>query len=161
MTDNFNIDIKEYKEKIIEIFAQNEVPLSNEQLVKNWLQQTSVRREVVFLLGFGLKMTLEEVSDCLKKWLKERDFNPKCPMESICYYCFKNNLNHSDMLRLEKAFDDLQITEQSSSSEPGTKEYLDELEDIQSELRLLKYLAKLKNTNKKSLNSVTSHKILE
>ena len=63
-------------------------------LVNNWLNQASVKRETVFLLGFGLKMTTEDVSDFLTRVLKEQDFDFHNPDEVIYWYCYRNHLGY-------------------------------------------------------------------
>ncbi len=85
------IDIKEYQHIIIDSFTENATPKSFGEtstklsaLAKNWLTQTSVNRQVVFLLGFGLNMSVEDVSKFLVNALKEKDFNFKNPFEVIC-----------------------------------------------------------------------------
>ena len=44
--------------------------------VKSWLSAERVRRSTVFLLGFGLKMSPDDVSRMLTKALEEEDFRP-------------------------------------------------------------------------------------
>ena len=71
-----------YKEIVVDSFKETYTPKSMNPtstklsaLVNNWLNQASVKRETVFLLGFGLKMTTEDVSDFLTRVLKEQDFD--------------------------------------------------------------------------------------
>ncbi|MBQ3865300.1 MAG: hypothetical protein II776_00230, partial [Clostridia bacterium] len=59
-------------------------------VVKNWLTQKSVRREAALLLGFGLKMTVEEVDEMLYKALRERSLDPAVPEELIAWYCYRH-----------------------------------------------------------------------
>jgi len=94
MTGDYReIDVKEYQSIIIESFTENYTPKSfNETttklsaMTKNWLTQTSVNRSVVFLLGFGLNMSVSDVSEFLKKVIREHDFNFKDPQEVVCKY---------------------------------------------------------------------------
>ena len=63
-------------------------------LVNNWLTQASVKRETVFLLGFGLRMSTEDVSDFLTRVLREQDFDFHNPEEVIYWYCYRNHLGY-------------------------------------------------------------------
>lgn len=98
--DEFSsVPLEEYRETIRLSFRNNNVPASFSPsqarigtLIKNWLTQQTVNRKVVFLLGFGLRMSVDSVSDFLTHALCERDYNFKDPFEVICYYCFKKQL---------------------------------------------------------------------
>ena len=83
-----------YRQILIDSFREGGVPASFEpttarirNLAKNWLSQHSVRRSVVLLLGFGLKMTEDEVNEMLLKALHEQHLNEWDPRELICAYC--------------------------------------------------------------------------
>ena len=69
-------------------FTLAETGAGKSAAVKNWLVQKSVRREAALLLGFGLKMTVEEVDEMLYKALRERSLDPAVPEELIAWYCF-------------------------------------------------------------------------
>ena len=93
------VPLEEYRETIRLSFHASNTPAAFTPtqarlgtLVKNWLTQQTVSRKVVFLLGFGLQMSAEDVSGFLTHALCERDFNFKDPFEVICYYCFKKHL---------------------------------------------------------------------
>ncbi|MDR1616766.1 MAG: hypothetical protein LBR98_07125 [Syntrophomonadaceae bacterium] len=82
------VSADEYAHVITYAFKENNTPKSFTEtsaklkaLAKNWLSQESVSRSVVFLLGFGLKMSEKDVSDFLVRALRERDFNFKDPIE--------------------------------------------------------------------------------
>nr|WP_243097222.1 hypothetical protein [Ruminococcus sp. AF46-10NS] len=88
-----------YKEIVVESFKETYTPKSMSptsaklsSLVNNWLTQASVKRETVFLLGFGLRMSTEDVSDFLTRVLREQDFDFHNPEEVIYWYCYKNHL---------------------------------------------------------------------
>ena len=94
---------------ILSSFEENAAPMSFEPttakrtaMVRNWLRQGMVTRKTVLILGFGLRMTDEEVDDFLTKALREPQLNPKDPLEAICWYCFKNRLRFSAFQRLWK-----------------------------------------------------------
>lgn len=108
-TPFLEVPITEYQEIIKCSFADNETPASFEpntaklsQLSRNWLTQSLVKRKVVFLLGFGLSMSVEDVNQFLTKALLEQEINPKDPFEVICFYCLKNGYNY---LKFKKLYD--------------------------------------------------------
>lgn len=105
------VDIKEYQSIIVDCFRENGTPMSftgtsskPSVLAKNWLTQSSVNRNVVLLLGFGLAMSAEDVSVFLRKALRERDFDFKNPFEIICWYCFKNKLKYASFVELQNKY---------------------------------------------------------
>ena len=90
-----------YRDIVIESFHETCTPKSMNptstkltSLVNNWLTQASVKRETVFLLGFGLRMSAEDVSDFLTRVLREQDFDFHNPEEVIYWYCYCNNLGY-------------------------------------------------------------------
>lgn len=100
-------DIAFYQKYIIDSFNSNQTPKSfrntttkTSVITKNWLTQSSVKRDVIFLLGFGLDMSVEEVSLFLINVQKEHDFNFKNPFETVCWYCYKNRLGYPEFVRL-------------------------------------------------------------
>ncbi len=106
-----SIDDEVYRQIILDSFRENIVPASFEpttaklsMLAKNWLTQQTVRRSVVLLLGFGLKMTEEEVDEMLLKALHEQALNEMDPMEVICAYCYRNGCGFSTYERLSQAY---------------------------------------------------------
>ena len=77
-----DVTINEYAQSILSSFKANNAPLAFQPTtrkpmatVKKWLAQSSASRSVVFLLGFGLKMTVREVDSFLKKAISESTFN--------------------------------------------------------------------------------------
>lgn len=110
--DYKNISLNDYRRIIRDSFEDNNTPPSFtptttrlNALSKNWLTQMSVSRQVVLLLGFGLKMSVEDVSAFLIKALRERDINLKNPHELICWYCYKNQYSYPKYIQLRNSFD--------------------------------------------------------
>lgn len=108
------IGTEKYQEYIKTAFKETGTPPSFEAtssklsaLSKNWLTQSLVSRKTVFLLGFGLRMSDDEVSDFLKRMPQEGDFNFKNPFEVICCYCYKNGLGFSKMQELFAAYNNM------------------------------------------------------
>ena len=159
------VDIRDYQEIIIENFRANRTPASFENttakisaLARNWLTQESVKRQIVFLLGFGLNMSAGDVSDFLIKALKERGFNFKDPVEIIYWYCFKNQFKFSKMLKLKEAFDNLPPSGTGSVYDEKTGVVRDMFKEVSGDAELLNYLAEFKLDEKRSLYSVTARK---
>ena len=165
------IDLRGYQEIIVENFGVNRTPAAFDDktskisaLAKNWLTQESVKRQAVFLLGFGLNMNVGDVSEFLVKALKERDFNFKDPFEIICWYCFKNKLKFSKMRELKEAFDRLPPKTTGSDNSNGsiydekTGKVRDMFQNVSADAELLNYLAEFKIDEQKSSYSVTSRK---
>lgn len=93
------ISIDIYRQIILDSFRDSGTPPSFEpttaklsMLARNWLSQQTVRRNVVLLLGFGLKMTEDEVNEMLLKALQEQGLNEQDPFELICAFCYRNGL---------------------------------------------------------------------
>ena len=92
------IDDSVYREIINDAFNENAAPHSFNPttkkwtaIMKGWLSASCVKRQTVFLLGFGLRMQVEDVSDFLVKIIKEEDFNFYDQEEVIYWYCFSNH----------------------------------------------------------------------
>src|SRR5699024_8577397 len=102
LTEPFaDIPLKEYQLIIRSAFSDNYTPPSFKPttaklsaLSKNWLTQQTVKRNVVFLLGFGLSMSVDDVNMFLTKALREQEINPKNPFEVICWYCYQKRFNY-------------------------------------------------------------------
>ena len=135
-----------YREIVLDSFRETYTPKSMaptstklSSLVNNWLTQASVKRETVFLLGFGLHMTVEDVSDFLTRVLKEQDFDFHNPEEVIYWYCYTRNLSFQDTDRLKKEYQELVPRKEDALETIHKKEAW-----LETEEGLLKYLAWLK-----------------
>ena len=69
-------------------------------IIKRWLTCDTVKRETVFVLGFGFRMSDEDVSMFLTKAIKEQDFRFSDPMETVFWYCYHHGLPYSEAVRL-------------------------------------------------------------
>ena len=109
-------------------------------LVNNWLTQASVKRETVFLLGFGLRMSAEDVSDFLTRVLKEQDFDFHNPEEVIYWYCYSKQLPYSKAEEYKENYKSMEpATDKGKVAEVIGGDFI-----IDTEEKLLKYLACLK-----------------
>ena len=156
------VDLKEYQSIIKDSFAENNTPKSFVEttaklsaMSKNWLTQTSVNRNVVFLLGFGLSMSAEEVSAFLVHALNERDFNFKDPFEVICWYCYKHGYKYPKYAQLMDLYQDLPYHGERLLSD-ATIGIRDLFFHADTEDELLRHLAEIKAENAGQLFSVTA-----
>ncbi len=92
-----DLDNDYYKKIITTSFREHGTPASFEPnttkvsaFAQNCLTGTSVRRDSVLLLGFGLGMGYDEVNGFLTKALKDHRLKNDVPKEKICGYCFSN-----------------------------------------------------------------------
>lgn len=116
LEENFeDVDDKTYQDIILGSFAETNTPKSFHETsrklsasVKNWLKQESVSRDVVFLLGFGLNMSVEDVSSFLTKALREQDFNFNNPEEVIYWFSLKNHYSAAKAMRLMEQYESLE-----------------------------------------------------
>lgn len=100
-----------YQKYIVESFKKTGTPPSFtptsskiSALAKNWLKQPTVSRNTVFLLGFGLEMSTDDVSALLKKGILEGDFYFKNPYEVIFRHCYENGYNYQKASELTEAY---------------------------------------------------------
>lgn len=157
-----DVDIREYQDIIIESFTENATPKSFTEtsaklraLTKNWLTQTSVNRNVIFLLGFGLRMSVRDVSDFLVHAQHEHDFNFKNPFEVICWYCYKNGYKYPKFVQLIDAYNEMPYNRGYLNSD-ATIGVRDLFMRIDSEDELMAKLAEIKTENSGHLFSVTA-----
>ena len=149
------VDDEVYRDILMGSFEENNAPHSFEPTstkwsatVKGWLRQDSVKRSTVFLLGFGLRMQPEDVSEFLTKVLLEDDFRTADAEEVVYWYCYKNSLRYSRATKLlEKQAvcetDDItDVPVKTADNKVTSCEFLSER--ITDEESLLKYLAGLK-----------------
>lgn len=166
LTEPFDeIPLKEYQSIIKSSFFDNHTPPSFtpttaklSALSKNWLTQQTVKRNVVFLLGFGLNMSVEDVNLFLTKALREPEINPKNPFEAICWYCYKNGYNYIKFEKLWEIYDktpanSLDIGLIYSDYTIGVR---NSMYAVCDNATLIAHLSKLKTNNNLSQISVTS-----
>ncbi len=90
------IPLQDYQAIIREAFQDNMTPPSffptTEKLsamCRNWLTQQTVKRQVILLLGFGLRMSAADVDLFLTKVLGERGLDENDPFELLCSCCYE------------------------------------------------------------------------
>ena len=162
-----DVPLKCYQQVIRDSFSDNDTPKSFtptstrlSALSKNWLTQQTVKRSVVFLLGFGLSMSVEDVNDFLTKALRERGINPKDPFEVICWYCYKMGYGYLKFEKLWQTFCEM-------PGHPCTGERIfgdmtvgarDAMYSIEDDSSLLMFVSGLKAPDNRSCLSLTLRK---
>lgn len=159
------VDLKTYQKIITESFALTGTPKSfgsttmkQSVLIKSWLTQQSVRRNTVLLLGFGLSMSAMDVSNLLRKGLREQGINAKNPFEVICWYCYRNNLGYQKFEELWSRFLEIDPTSimMTSLLDDRTVNIRNSLLAIKDEDSLFAVVSKLKTEDNKIVFSVTA-----
>lgn len=159
------IPLKEYQLIIKESFLDNHTPASFiptttklSALSKNWLTQHTVKRNIVFLLGFGLNMSVDDVNLFLTKALREPEINPKDPFEVMCWYCYKNGYNYIKYENLKSIYE--QTPPNSLNIEllygERTINIRNSMFSIQNDATLIAHLSKLKANISTSKISATA-----
>ena len=165
-----SVPIVVYQKLIKQSFMLYETPTSFEPttarlsaLSKNWLTQQSVSRKVVFLLGFGLGMTVDDVNIFLRKALREQGINAKDPFEIICWYCFRHEYDFSKYKELWKKYLDLPIgpEKEYGHEDEMTSNFRHSLLSIHKDGELMMFLASLKASGNESRFSVTARRYFD
>ena len=112
-------------------------------MIKLWLTQPNVRRSVIFVLGFGLRMSAEDVSEFLTKVIKEEDFCFTDPFETICWFCFRNSLPYAAAARFRREYDAMEVS--AFSEKKWNAMHASPTLTLLTEQNLLSYLSMLKS----------------
>ena len=167
------IPLSVFQQIIRDSFADRQTPHSFHRttaklsaLSKNWLTQRSVKRDVVFLLGFGLGMSTEDVDEFLSKGIGERGINPKNPNEAICWFCYEQRYPFQKYRKLLEQFEACRPMAGAQKGNPAVVEdqtvlMRKNLSSIQDETSFLAYLSTLKTVDNRSLFSVTARAAFE
>ena len=148
LEEPFNEVPKEvYRDIVVDSFHETCTPKSMKptsaklsSLANNWLGQASVKRETVFLLGFGLRMSVEDVSDFLTRVLREQDFDFRNPDEVIYWYCYSNHYGYYKAEEYKEKYAEL---EPNKDVKEAVKLYTGGL-CLDTEERLLRFLSHVK-----------------
>ena len=148
-----------WQDIIMYAFEENNAPHSFEPTstrwsytVKSWLNSDRVRRSTVFLLGFGLKMMEQDVSDFLTRVLEEDNYHMDDSEEVVYRYCFRHQLPYSKAKAL--------LEQTGFKGTPETlKVSTDEI--LQDEQSVLRYLTGIRKNRPVNLIQDTSRKCFE
>lgn len=171
LTEPFSeVPLKEYQLIIRSAFSDNHTPPSFtpttaklSALSKNWLTQQTVKRNVVFLLGFGLNMSVDDVNQFLTKALREPEINPKNPFEVICWYCYKKRFNYLKFEQLWAIYNDTPPNSLDMGGIYGehTISVRNSMHSIDNDAALIAHLSELKHTVSTSIMSVTARECFD
>lgn len=146
-----DIPLKDYLDIICAEFSDRGTPCSFaptkatlRNLAKNWLEQQTVSRSVVLLLGFGLGMSAEDVDDFLFKGLREVQLNSKDPLEAICWYCYANGFGFAKYEALWEQY--VHQPQTGDAMLDNTLQLQKKLRQVRTEEQLMKYLSVLPNS---------------
>ena len=136
----------------------SEVSLKKQSL--RWLSASSVSRETVILLGFGLSMRLQDVEYFLTRVLLDQMLNPKDPSETIAWYSFKNNLGYHGFCAISEEFAkiDTRVCAQSELSGTLTSKLRRTREHIHSRDELMAYLTRIAVNMEGHVQSMTARR---
>ncbi len=152
LTGNYReIPAEEYRDIICGEFAERQTPASFtpttarlRNLAKNWLEQRTVNRSLVLLLGFGLGMSADDVNMFLTKALKEQRLNAKDPFEVICWFCYTY---HRSYVKFEQLWNEYRQSggKEYDSHPPleATSEFKQRMLSVTDEKQLMAYLKNL------------------
>ena len=142
-----DVPTETYREIALDSFQETRTPKSMNPtstklpaLLNNWLSQASVKRETVFLLGFGLRMTADDVSNFLTRVLREQDMDLHNPEEAIYWYCYTKQLPYSKADELKKKYAGISPAVRTEDMPLLYKK----AQEIETEEDLLEYLSYLK-----------------
>lgn len=165
LSEAFNeVALSEYQEIIMDSFSDTGTPASFESktlkisaAAKKWLTQQTVKRKVVFLLGFGLCMSVKDVNDFLTKALREQQINVKDPFEVICWYCFKHGYGYPKFKKLWEIYQETPAGSVNLELMYGdlTIGARNTLYNINSDIALMSFLSDLKTLDNVSKQSAT------
>ena len=126
-----------YLSFLAESFAMNRAPHSFtsvtsrwSNILKRWLRSGSVKRSTVFLLGFGLNMTDQEVSEFLTKVLKEQDFRLGDPEEAVYFHCYHQGLPYAEAVALLEGGEDGEEGEKGEREEHDARFWASVVESL-------------------------------
>lgn len=164
--DYMETPVEVYQKYLCDEFEKRGVPASFDSktarmssTARNWLNQQTVKRSVVFLLAFGLGMGTDDVNDFLEKALHERYINPKEPLETISWYCFEHDMDYQGFQYLWGKYLELPsrtFTELDQILESRTSAVRSRLFQVQTEEDLMYFLSVLKSHNQESKMSVSA-----
>lgn len=120
-------------------FTPTKATLRN--LAKNWLEQQTVSRTVVLLLGFGLGMPTEDVDAFLFKGLHEAQLNAKDPMEVVCWYCYTHGYGFAKYEALWEQYAGLEV--ENGTLLDNTLMMQSRLKQVHTDQQLMDYLRRL------------------
>ena len=164
-----DIPLSVYQEIICTEFSERQTPcaftptsMRLRNAARNWLEQQTVSRQVVLLLGFGLGMSVNDVNKFLSKALQEYELNAKDPFEAVCWYCYQNGLSYLKFDALWKQYQ----TERNPGAQgtdmlDSTAVFREKRSDVHDDRQLMVYLSTLPGDNHPKRQSVSARKCFD
>lgn len=116
------------------------------KIIKGLLKAQAVARETIFVLGFGLSMSEEDVSDFLTKVNLESSFDLEDPIETIYWFCYKHGYPYAKakiyLSRYDELPEDRTLTEKKWDELRGNPLLLLTEDQLFTYLRYLKTYAR-------------------
>ena len=116
------------------------------KIIKGLLNAQAVSRETIFILGFGLSMSEEDVSDFLTKVNLESSFDLEDPTETIYWFCYKHGYPYAKaklyLSRYDELPEDRALTEDKWNELRGNPMLLLTEDQLFTYLRYLKTYAR-------------------
>ena len=160
-----DIPVSVYQEIICAEFADRSTPCSFTKTsvrlrnaAKNWLEQQTVNRNVVLLLGFGLGMDADDVNSFLSKALQEPELNAKDPFEAICWYCYRKGFGYLKFEDLWNRFREAPDSEMSGPDLDSTIHFNSRFSEVEDEEQLYAFLASLPIVHGTKRQSISARK---
>ncbi len=160
--------VDEYKSIICDSFRETGTPpamtptkVKLSASVKNWLSQASVGRSVVLILGFGLRMSVDDVNDFLVKAIRESELNAKNPSEVIAWYCYRFGYSFDRYRLLMNRYDTLPVSQECLLVSERTNNARRTMYAVRDDDDLMEYLTKLKTPDGRTGFSVTSRETFD
>jgi hypothetical protein len=157
MTEPFDsIDDEVYINTIKTKFEETETPTSLDRAGEPIVQFAErmltgkVDRKDVLVLGFGLKMSHDNVITFLTKYLNERSLSSKNPTEAICSYCYRKGYDYSKYKELKKQYNKAPYTDKYIYSGIYTPGVNDVLRKIEKDEELVAFVSTLKTKDSRS-----------
>lgn len=139
----------DYVELILDSFEKNDCFCGKtrqevKRQAKRWLNAETVKRETMFLIGFGLDMTDETITKFLTLVLKEQDFDFYNPQEVIYWHCRHTGKSYAEAQNMADAYRKMKLEKPAredhlwSSMQSHPKLYLGMEESLEKYLHYLK-----------------------
>ena len=108
MTDPFDeVKNEVYIQLVYDSFRETHTPHSFTKTsskmktsIKNWLKNSIVKRETIFILGFGLALHEEEVRELLTRGNREKSFDFHNANETVYWFCYHFHLPYIKAMEL-------------------------------------------------------------
>ena len=114
------------------------------RFVYRLFRKERIGRDVAFLLAFGLGMDDDAVGKLITRIIRESSYNFKDPREAIYFYCLRNRLGYSGVVRFLEIYKQLTPMESRFTRESHTYEYEQCFRSVRNEEEFIELLADVK-----------------